>query len=454
MDGFKKPYRGTRHVYVRDKEHEDKTLVNLYKDSEFAKENAVQKDTKEPDDTLDIEREEDDIEDFLSDSKVESEVEVPVKKSVKKKQKKAAKKKKAQRKFLKTLAKLILVILLIAAAVVGVLVLFKASSSQNIIGEGRGENAAADELYYAPLTGVEYSTPIDNSSAVSCAMIENSVDARPQSGLRAAEIVYEALAEGGISRFMAVYQVNKPNYIGPLRSARLTFVHFAKQYNCTYIHVGGATNAISEIRGGGYRELDGDINYQYSSRKISPGRRAPHNVYSRFVWIDEFNFNRGWTSSNFTPFARIKPDTVNEVETRDATRINIKLSGDPSYNPHFDYNQASNTYFRSHQRGGAHMDKEENGALTQISPTVVIAMKVHVIPRAGDVNGYKDHVTYGEGEAFVFQDGTVTAATWRRDGPADPLKFYNKISNEEILLNRGQTWITAYPDTIGSVTWQ
>lgn len=453
MDGFKKPYR-TVHVYKRDKAHEDKTLVNLYKDSEFTKENAVKKDDKEPDDTLDIEREEDDIEDFLSDTEVESEEEVPVKKSVKKAKKKAAKKKKARRKALKTFFKLVLAILLIAAAVVGVLVLFKASSSQNTLGNGRGDDAIADELYYAPLTGIEYSTPVDPSAAVTCAMIENSVDARPQSGLRAAEIVYEAIAEGGISRFMAVYQTSKPNYLGPLRSARLTFVHLAKQYNCTYIHVGGADNAIREIRNGGYREMDGDVQMnKYASRKISPGRYAPHNVYTRFVWIDQFNFNKGWTTSAFTPFARIQPDTVNEISVRDATKINIKLSGDNSYNPHFDYDAATNTYLRSHQRGGAHLDKEENGQKFQIAPTVVIAMRVHVIPRQGDVNGYKDHVTYGEGEAFVFQDGTVTAATWRRNSPADPLKFYNS-NNEEILLNRGQTWITAYPDTIGAVTWE
>ena len=459
MDGFKKPYKGTRHIYTRNKGHEDKTLVNLYKDSEFTKENAVHvhKGEKEPDDTLDIEAaetEETAIEDFLSDTEVESEEEVPVKKSVKKAKKKAAKKKKAHKKALKTFFKIILAILLIAAAVVGVLVLFKASSEQNKIGEGRGENAVADEIYYAPLTGLETSIKLDPSAAVTCVMIENSVDARPQSGLRAAEIVYEAIAEGGISRFMAVYQVSKPEYFGPIRSARLTFVHFAKQYQCTYVHVGGAYNAITEIRGGGYREMDGDVQInKYASRKISPGRYAPHNVYSRFSWVDQFNFTKGWTQSSFGTFARIKPDTVNEVEKRDATKINIKLSGDNSYNPHFDYNVATNTYLRSHQRGGAHMDKAENGQLTQISPTVVIAMKVHVIPRAGDVNGYKDHVTYGEGEAFVFQDGTVTAATWRRNSPADPLKFYNS-NNEEILLNRGQTWITAYPDTIGAVNWE
>ncbi len=455
MDGFKKPYRGTRHVYVHDKEHEDKTLVNLYKDSEFAKENAVKKDAKEPDDTLDIEREEDDIENFLNDSKVESEEEVPVKKSVKKAKKKAAKKKKARKKIFKTILKIFFAILLIAAAVIGVLLLFKASTSANVIEQNEIQEAVADNLYYAPLTGVEIDHKVDANAGITCAMIENSVDARPQSGLRAAEIVYEAIAEGGISRFMAVYQANKPNYIGPLRSARLTFVHFAKQYNCMYVHVGGATNAINELRGGGYREMDADWNMnKYASRKISPGRYAPHNVYSRSVWLDEYAFKKGWTTSTLASFARIQPDTINEVEKRDATKINIKLSGDNSYNPHFDYNATTNTYLRSHQRGGAHYDKEENGQRIQIAPTVVIAMKVHVIPRAQDVNGYTDHVTYGEGEAFVFQDGTVTAATWRRNGPADPLKFYNKTSNEEILLNRGQTWITAYPDTIGAVNWE
>jgi len=220
------------------------------------------------------------------------------------------------------------------------------------------------------------------------------------------------------------------------------------------MHMGGATNAINELYNGGYRDINaGYYEEKYVSRRISRGRWAPHNVYTRFSWIDQLNFQKGWTQSVFTPFSRIAPDTITEVEKRDATNIKIKLSGDNSYNPSFTYNAETNTYLRSHQHGGAHMDKAENGTLTQISPNVVIAMKVHVIPRAQDVNGYTDHVTYGEGDAFVFQDGTVTAAKWRRDSPDQPLKFYNS-DNAEILLNRGQTWITAYPDTIGSVTWE
>jgi hypothetical protein len=459
MDGFKKPYRSI-HVYKHDKAHEDKTLVNLYKKSEFTKENSVKKDPKEPDDTLDIEAEEvekkdDDIEAFINDAEVESEEEVPVKKSVKKARKKAAKKKKATKKVFKKIAILFVICLLSAGAVIGGLWFFRLKTNDKVLGPGRGEDAVADEIYYAPLTGLESTNKNIAKAGVTCVMIENSVDARPQSGLRAAGVVYEAHAEGGITRFMAVYQDNKPNYFGPIRSARLTFVQLAKQYQCGYVHMGGAANAINELRGAGYRDINaGYYEEKYVSRKISRGRWAPHNVYSRFSWMDQLNSAKGWTESVFTPFARIPADTITEVEKRDATKINIKFSPDNSYNTHYDYDATRNVYLRSHVRGGAHYDKEENGEKIQISPNVVIAMKVHVIPRAIDVNGYTDHVTYGEGDAFVFQDGTVTAAVWRRNTPDDPLKFYNKTSNEEIKLNRGQTWIAAYPDTIGAVSWE
>ena len=448
MDGFKKPYRGTR-VYVRDKKHEDQTLVNLYKESEYTKENSIPKKDKTASSDTDID---DDISAFINDAEDTVETDIPEKASAKKARKKAAKKEKHKASIKKTILILILVAILAGIIVMSTLWLFTPNTAKNILGQGRGEDTKPDEIYYSTLTGLEISTNVPANAGVTCIMIENSTSARPQSGLRAAGVVYEAIAEGGISRFMAVYQDSKPEYIGPIRSARLTFVHFAKPYQCTYLHVGGATNAISEIRGGGYREMDGDRDYKYSSRKISPGRYAPHNVYTRFSWIDQYNYNKGYTTSTYIPFSRIKPDTKNEVEKRDATNITIKLSGDNSYNPGFTYDVASNTYLRYHQRGGAHMDKAENGTLTQISPTVVVAMKVHVIPRAGDVNGYKDHVTYGEGDCFVFQDGTVVGGKWRRATANDPLKFYNS-NNEEILLNRGQTWVVAYPDTIGTVNW-
>ena len=449
MDGFKKPYRGTK-VYVRDK-NADQTLVKLYKESEYTKENSVPKDPKtkvKADEDLD-----DDISAFINDAEDTVETDIPEREESKKARKKAAKKEKQKSSIKKTIAILFVAVLVVAGLIFGCLWLFTPESIQKVLGEGREKDTVADEIYYSPLTGLESQNKDAASAEVTCIMIENSTDARPQSGLRAAGVVYEAIAEGGISRFMAVYQDTKPEYLGPIRSARWTFVQFARPYQCGYMHMGGATNAINELKKPGYRDINaGFYEEKYVSRKISRGRYAPHNVYSRFSWIDQLNYSKGWTSSVFTPFSRIQPDTINEVENRDAQNITIKLSGDNSYNPGFTYDPNTNTYLRYHQRGGAHMDKAEDGTLTQINPNVVIAMKVHVIARAGDVNGYKDHETWGEGDCFVFQDGTVTAGKWRRNSIDEQLKFYNS-NNEEILLNRGQTWITAYPDNIGTVNW-
>ncbi len=447
MDDFKRPHQGTK-IYVRD-DNADQTLIDLYKNSEYAKENSAPKESKAKFEEEDIDK---DISAFINGAENTSAADIPERSEAKKARKKAAKKAKQKSSIKKIIALIIVFTLLIACIVAGGFWLFAPNTIQNILGKTENKNTTADEIYYSPLTGLESSNKDAASAAVTCVMIENSVDARPQSGLRAAGIVYEALAEGGISRFMAVYQDSKPEYLGPIRSARYTFVQFAKPYQCTYVHMGGATNAINELKNG-YRDFNaGFYEEKYVSRKISQGRRAPHNVYSRFSWIDQFNYSKGWTTSNFTPFTRIKPDTITEVENRDATTINIKLSGDNKYNPSFVYDAASNSYLRSHQYGGAHMDKAEDGTLTQISPNVVIAMKVHVIDRAGDVNGYKDHETWGEGDVFVFQDGTVSAGKWRRASISDPLKFYDS-NNQEILLNRGQTWVTAYPDTIGTVNW-
>ena len=443
MDNFKKPKKEAKVKASANKE--DQALTNLYRESEYTKESSeIAKEMADK-------HVDDDINSFIDGHTDLEQTDIPEKDSAKKARKKTAKKEKRKTSIKKTFLKLFALLFVVAVITIVFLTFFTPDTITNIIGSTNEESTEADEIYYTPLTGVESSNKDVANAEVTCVMIENSTDARPQSGLRAAGIVYEAVAEGGISRFMAVYQDNEPEYLGPIRSARLTFVHLARQYQCGYVHMGGAENAINELKTAGYRDINaGFYEEKYVSRKISKGRYAPHNVYSRFTWLNQLNYEKGWTSSSFSPFARIQPDTINEVEDLDALNISIKLSGDSSYNPSFSYDAASNTYLRSHQRGGAHMDKAEDGSLTQISPTVVIAMKVHSVARPG--TPYYDYVSTGENDCFVFQDGTVTSGKWKRNSIDDPLKFYD-ANGEEILLNRGQTWITAYPDNIGSVTW-
>ena len=271
MDGMKRPYRGSK-IYVRKKKGEaDETLVNLYKDSEFSKENAT------PKEELTNENVDEDISAFINEEKQGDEADVPVKKSVKQKRKKEAVKAKKAAGAKKVIGRIIFYTILVALIVMGALYVFMPNLKEEIKDKFKLAEATADEIYYSPLTGVETNNKEIKDAATTCVMIENSTDARPQSGLNQAGIVYEAIAEGGITRFMAVFQEAKPGLVGPIRSARKSFVDLAKQYQCTYLHVGGATNAINELKNG-YRDSGWPAEGTYIFRASNSRHRSHDTV--------------------------------------------------------------------------------------------------------------------------------------------------------------------------------
>ncbi len=300
---------------------------------------------------------------------------------------------------------------------------------------------APEVVYYSPLTGVKVANEAATKQPVTAIMIENSPDARPQSGLKQAGIVYEAVAEAGITRFLALYQEAKPGLIGPVRSVRMYYVDWAAPYNATIVHIGGSAAALAEVRNGNYRDGDQFFNAAYFWRATD--RYAPHNVYTSFEKLDGMNAAKGWTESKFTGFARAdgKP-----ASTQTATSVAINMSS-TWYNTHYDYDAASNTYLRS--VGGEAANDREDG---RIAPNVVVAMKVNMTTVMED--GYRESiVTDGAGVAEIFQNGTVTEATWRKNSRTEPLQFVD-AAGKDIPLNRGQTWIAAVPNGTGSVQWQ
>ena len=127
------------------------------------------------------------------------------------------------------------------------------------------------------LTGLK--VPIGtNKRPVTAVMIENSPDARPQSGLRDAGVVFEAVAEGGITRFLALFQDTKPDYVGPVRSARPYYVRWMLGFDANYAHAGGSGKALAMIRELNVRDIDHGANGSRFDRVSS--RYAPHNLYT------------------------------------------------------------------------------------------------------------------------------------------------------------------------------
>jgi hypothetical protein len=296
-------------------------------------------------------------------------------------------------------------------------------------------------VFHSPLTGEKVADEAATKQAVTAIMIENSPDARPQSGLKQAGVVYEAIAEGGITRFLTLHQQDKPQLIGPVRSLRMYYVDWLAPYDASVAHVGGSAAALTEIRNGSYRDIDQFFNA--GSYWRANDRYAPHNVYTSFDRLDALNQTKGYTSSSFTGFKRTdgKPS-----EAPNATQVTINISG-PFYNTSYTYDKATNTYTRF--LGGApHLDREDG----QIAPAVVIAMKVDMTRVMED--GYRESIqTIGTGSAVIFQNGTAIEATWHKPDRKTGITFTD-AEGKDIPLNRGQTWISAVPNGSGSVSWQ
>ena len=294
--------------------------------------------------------------------------------------------------------------------------------------------------FYSPLTGEMVTDQVATTQAVTAVMIENSPDARPQSGLKSAGVVFEAIAEGGITRFAAIFQQEKPTLVGPVRSVRMYFVDWIAAFNASVAHVGGSFAALNEVRGGNYRDIDQFFNGSYFYR--ASDRYAPHNVYTNFEKLDALNVSKGYKNSTFTGFSRIDSAAS---KTPTASSIKVTISS-PLFDSSYAYNVTTNTYDRS-EGGAKHMDRE-NG---QISPRVVIVMTIP--ERTVLEDGYREQIdVIGSGKAVIFQDGTAAEVTWSKTSKLDQLKFTD-AAGKDVPLARGQTWLTSVPQD-GGVTWQ
>jgi hypothetical protein len=282
--------------------------------------------------------------------------------------------------------------------------------------------------------------PAVNARPATGVMIENSLDSRPQAGLSQASVVFEAIAEGGITRFLALYQDTAPDNIGPVRSARPYYIEWNMAFNAGYAHVGGSPQALADIKAWGIRDLDQFANGGSYHRVAD--RAAPHNVYTSMAALNQLEASKGWTSSAFTGFVR-KPKEA-PVKTPLAKTIDLKLSG-PLYNVHYDYVPAANSYARS-EGGAPHTDANTNA---QIGVKVVVAM---VVPYGIAPDGHhSEYATIGSGPVSIFQDGTVTTGTWTKTAGPNQITFAD-AAGKPIALNPGQTWLTTV-GAAGNITY-
>jgi hypothetical protein len=294
--------------------------------------------------------------------------------------------------------------------------------------------------FYSPLTGLE-AAEADTKRPVTGVMIENSPEARPQSGLKESGVVFESVAEGGITRFLALFQETKPGLLGPVRSVRPHYASWVAAFDAGLAHVGGSSIPLQKLRSGQIKDLDQF--FSAGSYYRANDRYAPHNVYTTDDRLQALNQSKGYTSSTYTAWARKKEATPSATPT--ARTITVPVSTG-LFTVNYDWDQASNTYLRK-VGGLPHNDREKG----QLSPKVVIVLQVpHDVIR--DTNGYRYPEVIGSGKGWLYQDGVVAEIRWAKVGDKEQISFTD-AAGKVFELNPGQTWITAIrPDR--APTWQ
>jgi hypothetical protein len=294
--------------------------------------------------------------------------------------------------------------------------------------------------YIFPVEGLRpYAIMIDNAGT----------GCLPQGGIEAAQIVYEAIVEYGISRFMLIYwdttPENRPEMIGPVRSSRHYFLDFAMEHDAIYIHFGGSPMAKSDIQKFKINNADG-VGYGgeiYFDITDNPGNWQ--DSYTTVERIEAFVKRAGYRTK--TDEKHILGYTQNDVEPsqgQEAKSINLKYSS--YYKCSYVYDEEKNSYKRFRD-GKEHIDRNSGNQL-EAKNIIIQYVKNYRIP--GDKEDRQELETVGSGNGYFISCGKAIKIKWSKDSRSAPTSYTDENGNE-IKLNPGQTWIQIMP-LYGEVT--
>ncbi len=290
------------------------------------------------------------------------------------------------------------------------------------------------------LSGFQISDKINNSRPFAI-MVENSPQSRPQSGLNLADVVFEVVDEGGVTRFVAIYSSNDAEVIGPIRSARQYYAEIARGFDPIYCFWGTYPEAYKIVENMnmdllsvlGDQSGNSSVTAQASHWRDS-SREAPHNGYMSTLDLKEDAERLGFDlEGGQSPF-KFKIDASNS-ERGTIENITVDFSYE-NYKVDYEYVKEENNYLR-YLGSVAHEDRESGEQLTANN----IVVMVTDIVNSGDAAGHMIVRTTNSGKAMFFMDGEVIEGTWSRNNISDPFEFKD-LEGSDILFNRGITWLS------------
>jgi Protein of unknown function (DUF3048) N-terminal domain/Protein of unknown function (DUF3048) C-terminal domain len=268
-------------------------------------------------------------------------------------------------------------------------------------------------------------------------MIDDLRPARPQSGLSKASVVWQAPAEGGIPRYMAIFQDNLPKALGPVRSSRLYYIAWAAEWRAVYAHAGGSPQAKATLaaKGHGQYVFNAEaFRYNGTFHRITT-RQAPHNLYTTGAKLRALGSHLGAKDKTYTAAWKFAPDTPLDARPYGGT-ITV---GYPYNTIKYSYDRTTNRYLRS-----VTGEVKEKDAIdgTRIAPKNVIVMRMVFGPLNDGHPGAPrlEANVVGHGTAWISTNGRTIKGTWKKTAFTAPTRFYDSSGNE-VTLTAGQTFV-------------
>ena len=258
-------------------------------------------------------------------------------------------------------------------------------------------------------------------------MIENHNQARPQSGLFAADIVYEMPVEGGITRFMGLY-TKLPGLIGPVRSCREYFVDRALEVDALYVHCGGSPMGYAYLAKTKIRSIDEIKNSPPFFRdKI---RKAPHNLYGKGESIYKYMSKRTDMRVKTQPVP-LSYGIRGELGKEAGDYLRINYHG--NYTLVIKY---ENGVYHRYMNNILHLDRETKKPLDASAVVLQVASMKTV-----DAIGRQEISFIGTGSAYILEKGKRTKVTWHKTAPRSKTVYIDENGVEYLFPENGQVWV-------------
>lgn len=300
--------------------------------------------------------------------------------------------------------------------------------------------------YINPLTGLATSVDLTNKRPVAV-MINNIHQALPQVGISEADIVYEILEEGGITRLLCIYNdYESIPEIGSVRSARDYYIDIADAHDAIYVHAGGSTYAKERLAQLGTNNLDGlYLNAFYRSDERRKTMSKEHTLMISGQGINDSIALKNYRTTSDNPCPLVFEDEPTTFGQSTAYHIEVPFDmgnkPDPYAVSYFDYDYDNKVYLKG-QYKQEHIDGDDGSQLS-FKNVVTLICDMNVIP--GDTLGCIQVHFVGQGRGTYSVNGTIREIAWKKPSRTEPYTLYEKDGTTPLLLSAGKTYIGIVP---------